>query len=384
MKKTVISLLLIAVLLSLAACHSVAESQASTAPGAATRATRTTGAPIPDLSDMAWKDAMRALYLSCYGWPKDTLEDITVTEYISYGDVHIAFVTVESRSYLYQGNHHCEAGECDIWYSDLGDLFVYTQEALYPFREACDLGVLTADRLAEFYEFHKGNFPGLYQEPDISGLGWQEALKIAYVWQSRRELEEAAHIRFEEYATFGDLHVVMLGSGPLPAEYEYLYDGNLFWYPTSGQLTVYRDGELRTASIEYAYLQGWFTPAQIDQLYSIHREKNMRHYEYWRKPEYIESKYTILDMVGCRDDQIYLTVYPAFPCVSYGEYTPIYFREVGCIAVELVERIPAEKGQPGLYKLRLTLDQHSARNVLECIKILEQRDDFYSAEPVRE
>ncbi len=35
-------------------------------------------------------------------------------------------------------------------------------------------------------------------------------------------------------------------------------------------------------------------------------------------------------------------------------------------------------------KLKLTLDQHSALNVLECIKILEERDDFYSAEPVRE
>ncbi len=115
MKEAVISLLLFAVLLSFAACHSAAESQPSMASTAATRATRTTGVPIPDLSDMAWKDAMRTLYLAFYGWPKDALEDITITEYISYGDVHIAFVTVEDRLYLYQGNHHCEAGEYDIW-----------------------------------------------------------------------------------------------------------------------------------------------------------------------------------------------------------------------------------------------------------------------------
>ena len=64
---------------------------------------------------------------------------------------------------------------------------------------------------------------------------------------------------------------------------------------------------------------------------------------------------------------------------NFREYTVNDFSNIGCVKIEDLS-IDPEKGKLCRI-LHLTLDTHSKQNVLDSIKILEERDDIYSAEP---
>ena len=68
-----------------------------------------------------------------------------------------------------------------------------------------------------------------------------------------------------------------------------------------------------------------------------------------------------------------------FPEYNFVEYTVADFEYVGCIEVEDLTIGPTEGKLCKI--LALTLDTHSKENVLNVIKILEQRVDVYCAEP---
>ena len=64
---------------------------------------------------------------------------------------------------------------------------------------------------------------------------------------------------------------------------------------------------------------------------------------------------------------------------NFREYTVNDFSNIGCIEIEDLTNKPKEGKLCRI--LHLTLDTHSKQNVLDSIKILEERDDIYSAEP---
>ncbi len=64
---------------------------------------------------------------------------------------------------------------------------------------------------------------------------------------------------------------------------------------------------------------------------------------------------------------------------NFREYTVNDFSNIGCIEIEDLSIDPEEGKLCRI--LHLTLDTHSKQNVLDSIKILEERDDIYSAEP---
>ena len=64
---------------------------------------------------------------------------------------------------------------------------------------------------------------------------------------------------------------------------------------------------------------------------------------------------------------------------NFREYTVNDFSNIGCIEIEDLTIEPKEGKLCRI--LHLTLEAHSKQNVLDSIKILEERDDIYSAEP---
>ena len=76
------------------------------------------------------------------------------------------------------------------------------------------------------------------------------------------------------------------------------------------------------------------------------------------------------------DYELLLVMLPEY---NFVEYTVADFEYVGCIKVEDLTIGPTEGKLCKI--LALTLDTHSKENVLNVIKILEQRADVYCAEP---
>ena len=64
---------------------------------------------------------------------------------------------------------------------------------------------------------------------------------------------------------------------------------------------------------------------------------------------------------------------------NFREYTVEDFSDIGCIQIKDLTIGPTEGRLCRI--LHLKLEEHSKQNVLDAIKILEQRDDVYSAEP---
>ncbi len=92
------------------------------------------------------------------------------------------------------------------------------------------------------------------------------------------------------------------------------------------------------------------------------------------QPPKIICTYTLEDEF--EDNKILVIVYPQW---NQKEYTVDDFTQISCIAIEEIFK-PKQNESPSRI-FELTLDQHSKENVLECIRILEQREDVYCAEP---
>ena len=76
------------------------------------------------------------------------------------------------------------------------------------------------------------------------------------------------------------------------------------------------------------------------------------------------------------DDIVLLVMFPEY---NFTEYTVETFAYVGCIELNDLSIDPEEGKLCRI--LALYLDTHSKENVLNVIKILEERDDVYCAEP---
>ncbi len=76
------------------------------------------------------------------------------------------------------------------------------------------------------------------------------------------------------------------------------------------------------------------------------------------------------------DHKLLIVVYPQW---NYVIYTPDNFPSIGCVSVREL-KAPKNDDLPTRV-IQLTLDKNSKQNVLDCVKILAQREDVYCAQP---
>jgi len=150
-------------------------------------------------------------------------------------------------------------------------------------------------------------------------------------------------------------------------EVNYYLAGVLFYYPNPHEIRVYKDGQFY--SLPEAYNQGMLSQENLRDIQSFHQiqEKKSGMYSY-----YIEKSYCTATLDDDFSDHVviitlnYLAGYYAEPQFIEFVYSDFEFISYGA-------------GDKKIFKL--TLSEHSKEEVLSVIKLLEKRDDIFSAEP---
>ena len=170
----------------------------------------------------------------------------------------------------------------------------------------------------------------------------------------------------DAYAVFVDCPNWMYGCDYV----EHIVHGYLFAYSSTHTMTIYKDGQVYT--LPEAYEQGALNAHQVLDLYLIYADQEG--YLGQRNPEKVYCSATVQD--DFKDNRIIIVTFSEYNLYSY---TVEDFAEIGCIALQNLWY-----DQEDLTKVRiisLTLGEQSKQNVLDCIKILQQRIDLKSVEP---
>ncbi len=290
MKKTIVILLLLAMIYSLAACQS--------AP------------PViePDFSNQAEAEkAMKeALLIKCDYYRSEhdpeglTADDLTVRYYGAYGGKHVGFIDgtpgpcldwVGVESYM----------DVPFLFWDMQRLMVWYEGEIHSLEQASEMGLFTKAEMEAVGEYHKALNPELYELysswiPPIGYLKPQKAelaLKKAYYEQNKAYIEEYCQENGVTF-TFDDFEVRYYGAywvnhvgyvdGMPGVTYKAekakeTYMGYDFIYHTTQRLMVYRQGEL--LELKDAVKKGWFTKEEMDELYFAYKRKH----KYWYPTE---------------------------------------------------------------------------------------------------
>ncbi|MBQ7355585.1 MAG: hypothetical protein IJW62_08715, partial [Clostridia bacterium] len=195
-------------------------------------------------------------------------------------------------------------------------------------------------------------------------------IKDAYAKQYDEDPKE---LSVELVANLGNGAYAIFVDGPWEypcMEEEHIIHGYLFWYGSGRTMDIYKDGAIYDLS--KAYEQGVIDANQVLDLYLIYADQmgylSVRNPEKFYTGATLENEFT--------ENNIIIMVFPEY---NFESYTAEDFAEIGCVEIKELTR----NVKPDIINriILLTLDKDSKQNVLDCIQILQQRTDIYSAEP---
>ena len=223
--------------------------------------------------------------------------------------------------------------------------------------------------LPEIWESGLISSPGTTTEPVAMSPIEQEIIS-AYAKQFGRD-ESKLSVRIVAeydgvYAVYVDEDGIEYGDEMIE-EVVHFYP---FRYTNTQTMSIYKDGRIYT--LPEAYEAGVFTAKNVLDLYLLHAEKEG--YLDEKDPEKFYCLATLENEFT--EDDIIIMVFPEY---NFESYTVEDFAEIGCVEIRDLTR----NVKPGIINriVLLTLDEKSKQNVLDCIQVLQQRVDIYSAEP---
>ena len=229
------------------------------------------------------------------------------------------------------------------------------------------LGVVTV--LPAIWDSGLISSPGTTTEPVVKTPIEREIIS-AYAKQFGKN-ESKLSVRI--VAEYGDVYAVYVDEDGFAYEDEMIEEVVHFYpfrYTNTQTMSIYKDGRIYT--LPDAYEAGVFTAKNVLDLYLLHAEKegylDEKNPEKFYCPATLENEFT--------EDGIIIIVFPEY---NFESYTVDDFSEIGCIEVKELS-YDVEAGVLNRFIL-LTLDEKSKQNVLDCIQVLQQRVDIYSAEP---
>jgi hypothetical protein len=229
------------------------------------------------------------------------------------------------------------------------------------------LGVVTV--LPAIWDSDLISSPGTTTEP-IAKTPIEREIISAYAKQFGKN-ESKLSVRI--VAEYGDVYAVYVDEDGFAYEDEMIEEVVHFYpfrYTNTQTMSIYKDGRIYT--LPDAYEAGVFTAKNVLDLYLLHAEKEG--YLDEKDPKKVYCSATLEDDYDA--DEIIIVVFPEY---NDYPYTAEDFLEIGCIEVkDLTVNI-----QPGQLCriLYLRLSAYSKQNVLDCVKMLELREDIYCAEP---